>query len=599
MRSTVGAAFFAAIMCLAALAVVSCGGRGVPAGNLASPTAPASASNPGTPQGITVSVSPVSALLPPGVTQQFTALVSGTTNTAVTWSAGGVNGGNATVGTISASGLYTAPATIPTPSEITITAVSTANSSSSGTAMVDVHIHHDNQDAQNAPIKMGTSGGNKTDQQTSGGKLFCCSGTLGSLVSRGGKFYILSNNHVLDKSGQGTPGDPISQPGLADTNCGEQPNMIVGNLTQAAPLGSSNVDAAIAQIASGQVDTSGSVLDLAAVGQPAAPSSTVAAPAVGQPVAKSGDATGLTCSSVEAINATVRVDYSTACGGGSTFTETFSNQIAISGSQFSSSGDSGSLIVTSDTARPVALLFAGSDTATVGSPISAVLGALQDPGTSEVPKMVGGADHAVACPAGSQDQIAATQRKAASNLPQNEIDRATAARNRYAEELLADPAVSRIDIGRSDDNPAEPAVILTVTRQPQNPIPVELDGVRTKIVFAPEAQAQTNTQTQSAISGIFQSELARARAAKESHAHELMSLHSVLGVGVGASTDSPGEGAVVVFVEKGSSVSVPAAVDGVRTKIIVSEPFRTFTWGRRTVKSCSRAAAPAWNRLRP
>jgi hypothetical protein len=526
-------------------------------------------------------------MVPPGGTQQFTASVSGTSNTAVTWSAGGVTGGNGTVGTISASGLYTAPAMMPTPSEITIAAVSAASPTISGTAMVDVHVHHDNQDLQSAPIKLGTSGGNKTDQAASGGKLFCCSGTLGSLVSRSGNFYILSNNHVLDKSGQGTAGDPISQPGLADTNCGEQPNTIVANLSQAAPLGSSNVDAAIAQIASGQVDTTGSILDLAAVGQPAAPSSTVATPAVGQSVAKSGDATGLTCSTVEAIDTAVRVSYSTSCAGSSTFTETLDNQVAVSGSQFSSSGDSGSLIVTSDNARPLALLFAGSDTATIANPISEVLSALQDPGSGEIPKMVGGPDHAVACSGASQQQVTASQKKATANLPQSEIARAAAARDRHAEELMTDPSISRIDIGQSEDNPAESALLLVVNQQPQKTIPVELDGVRTKVVFAPSAQPQS-AQTQPAPFGIPQSETTRARAAKQHHAQELMSTQSVLGVGIGASSDSPGEGAVVIFIEKGSSVSAPVAVDGVRTKVIVSEPFRTFNWGRRTVKACSR-----------
>ena len=46
---------------------------------------------------------------------QFTATVTGTTNTAVTWSVNGVAGGNSTVGTISTSGAYTAPATAPEP----------------------------------------------------------------------------------------------------------------------------------------------------------------------------------------------------------------------------------------------------------------------------------------------------------------------------------------------------------------------------------------------------------------------------------------------------------------------------------------------------
>ena len=42
-------------------------------------------------------------------TQTFTATVTNTPNTAVTWDVNGVAGGNSTVGTISAAGVYSAP----------------------------------------------------------------------------------------------------------------------------------------------------------------------------------------------------------------------------------------------------------------------------------------------------------------------------------------------------------------------------------------------------------------------------------------------------------------------------------------------------------
>jgi uncharacterized protein (DUF1800 family) len=61
-----------------------------------------------------------------GSTTQFTATVTNETNTAVTWQVNGVTGGSATVGTISATGLYAPPATIPATNPVTITAVSVA-----------------------------------------------------------------------------------------------------------------------------------------------------------------------------------------------------------------------------------------------------------------------------------------------------------------------------------------------------------------------------------------------------------------------------------------------------------------------------------------
>ncbi len=67
-------------------------------------------------------------------TAQFSAVVSNTTNQGVTWQVNGVTGGSSTFGTISTSGLYTAPAAMPTPGSATITAISKASPTASGFA---------------------------------------------------------------------------------------------------------------------------------------------------------------------------------------------------------------------------------------------------------------------------------------------------------------------------------------------------------------------------------------------------------------------------------------------------------------------------------
>ncbi len=85
---------------------------------------------------VTVSVSPTTASVPLSTTKAFTATVSGSANTAVTWSVNGIAGGNATVGTISGAGLYSAPAAMPASTTVTIQAISTANPASSGQATV-------------------------------------------------------------------------------------------------------------------------------------------------------------------------------------------------------------------------------------------------------------------------------------------------------------------------------------------------------------------------------------------------------------------------------------------------------------------------------
>src|ERR1700748_1546047 len=55
---------------------------------------------------VTVTISPRRAPLTLKQKQQFTATVSGTTNTGITWLVDGTVGGSSTVGTISTSGLY-------------------------------------------------------------------------------------------------------------------------------------------------------------------------------------------------------------------------------------------------------------------------------------------------------------------------------------------------------------------------------------------------------------------------------------------------------------------------------------------------------------
>ncbi len=87
---------------------------------------------------VLVSVNPVSAVLAPATTQAFIATVQNTTTKTVTWKVNGVTGGNATVGTISTAGSYKAPATVPTPSAVTVTAVSTVDSTKSGAASATI-----------------------------------------------------------------------------------------------------------------------------------------------------------------------------------------------------------------------------------------------------------------------------------------------------------------------------------------------------------------------------------------------------------------------------------------------------------------------------
>jgi hypothetical protein len=302
------------------------------------------------------------------------------------------------------------------------------------------------------------SGGNVNDRT----KRFCCSGTLGSLVTDGSSMYILSNNHVLARSGGASAGEDISQPGLIDTNC--QVAETVADLAYAAPLGSSNVDAALAELRPGAMDPSGEIMDIGV------PSSTIVAAAVGQGVTKSGRTTGQTMASISAINTTVQVQYQQGCGSGRKFRVTYTNQVVISSSTFSAGGDSGSLIVTNDTNHnPVALLYAGSSTTTIGNPIGEVLSRLGTAAGKTFSFDVAGAG-------GGAAQVQ-------SSLPADEIARGNRAKDAHAARLLGNDAVLGVGVGEDELNPGRAAVVVFVRRGPAAAaIERRLDGVPTRVI---------------------------------------------------------------------------------------------------------------------
>jgi hypothetical protein len=86
---------------------------------------------------MSISVLPGTASVGVGASQQFTATVSGAANTSVVWSVDGVLWGNASTGTIDASGLYVAPGTN---GSHTITAASVADSTQTASALVSVTV---------------------------------------------------------------------------------------------------------------------------------------------------------------------------------------------------------------------------------------------------------------------------------------------------------------------------------------------------------------------------------------------------------------------------------------------------------------------------
>jgi len=561
-------------------------------------------------QSSSVVVSPAAVTVQPFGTQAFTAAVTGLSSSTVQWQVNGVVGGSQTTGLISSGGTYSAPlkiapSLIPASGDnvtITVTAISAADSTVTGTATITLLTQQ--QAPQSGAAKMGTSGGNINDTGTG----VCCAGTLGSLISMGGTQYILSNNHVLARSDGATLGDAISQPGLIETNCSTTGTQTVANLSQFFNLESGpapKIDAALAQVASGKVDSSGSILLLGATqtngvpdpGAPAQgsgilPTQAMAAPHNGL-VAKSGRTTGLTCSTILAMNVSGSVDYYRNCGDTTVaFTVTYTDLVSVSGGDFSASGDSGSLIVTQDSAEAVALLFAGSDTDSVGNPVGDVLNAFA--GNNGTPTFVGGTTHQVL---GCSLTLTPAVAKAASPQVSAEMLRsASLARDLHAPELLGNMAVDAIGVGRSYDHPGQAAILLFVnSRGSAEGLPRSINGVSTRVIQAESwglhgmltdeesTQLLSNVAAPLVVYTLRAGELERAKAVQKAHQAEYLSQPGVLGVGITSSVDAPGEAALLIYVNHGASVSgIPVVIDGLRTRVRETSRFVAGRDGNRS-----------------
>jgi len=216
-------------------------------------------------------------------------------------------------------------------------------------------------------------------------------GTLGILAHRtSGEAVILSNNHVLANSNEGSPGDAILQPGSYD---GGRPQDVVASLAEFVPIQFKERDLGtlgrffertlapvlaplglgLQRLPSGKTNTVDAAIavprspdlvapDILEIGRVAG----TASAALGNRVRKSGRTTGLTQGRITGLDAVVEVDY----GGPSAV---FRGQLVSD--ILSRGGDSGSLIV-DEANRAIGLLFAGGQTTTILNPIDAVLGAL-------------------------------------------------------------------------------------------------------------------------------------------------------------------------------------------------------------------------------
>jgi hypothetical protein len=343
-----------------------------------------------------LAVTPSTSVLYTGMAATFTAKLPDGSAADVTWSLTTEGGSSYPPGLISSTGAYQAPSPVLNTLSVSVQAALVSNPSTKANASITLN-PLPNQEAQAAPIAAGTSVSNAN----SGGQ--CCAGTAGAIVSdETGKLYLLSNSHVIARTGEGVAGEQILQPGNLDTLCTGQGQTAVASLTYAPPLTSANVDAAIAAALPGAVRTDGAIIGFGTAdpggSQVAAPpASTSMTAVVGESVAKSGRGSGLTCGTITAIDTTITVNFPASCGATKSQNVSFQNQIVLSGGLVKD-GDSGSLVVDQSSARPIGIVagLSGDGSYATANPIGDVLAAL-DAGTAHKFNIVGGAEHEVAC----------------------------------------------------------------------------------------------------------------------------------------------------------------------------------------------------------
>lgn len=307
---------------------------------------------------------------------------------------------------------------------------------------------------QGRPVKMGTSGGNVKDFANG----FCCSGTLGAVVKdANGKFYVLSNNHVLGKSNAAHIGDLVTQPGNIDANCSPASADTVGSLSKFVHINfgantNNKVDAAIAAISPGTVSTAGAILDIGNPGQPKEAT-------LNMHVKKSGRTTGLRRGIVAALNVTASIQYPNSCGSSNHKVARYINQIAISDAPggtappFIAGGDSGSLLVQDIATCPatVGLLFAGDQAG------NAIANRIQDvlPPLGTGMKIVG---CAATSPSAEADDANAL------SMAHPKMIAAAAVQSRFEDQLFRIPGVVGVGIGLASGGSPDLAIVVFATK---------------------------------------------------------------------------------------------------------------------------------------
>jgi hypothetical protein len=304
-------------------------------------------------------------------------------------------------------------------------------------------------------------------------------------------------------------------------------------------------------------------------------------------VAKSGRTTGLTCTTVDAIDSSVKVSYYKDAAGTQFYvSKTYTNQIGMPGNYFSDAGDSGSLVVDTANAQAVGLFYAGSiGTSTqpgesFAQPIGEVLTDLSQ--FSQAPSgttftIVGGSPHTVNCL--NYDSNTATASATVSSAQMTAAR--TAAAQQGAAIVDASKGILGVAAGKSLDQPGQAAVLVYVdqSRTGSVAVPQNIAGLPTRIIptTASAVASGTAPTTSSITPGIHlpQAMLEVAKTVHKQNAAQLMSDPAFFGVGVTQSQDNPSEAALMIFIDRTRTPqSKPATVGGLRVRYRTMNPIK-------------------------
>ena len=196
------------------------------------------------------------------------------------------------------------------------------------------------------------------------GHIAITAGTLGAVVRKGKAIHLLSNSHVLARSGLAKKGDQILYPGKADG--GARPVDVVAELSGFKPFvtGGDFVNRADCAIARPMAARRDLVSEIKGLGLPKG----TVKPRRGMKVVKVGRTTGKTTGEIRDVNFRFALDYEQVGEVG------FIDQVLCT--RYTKPGDSGSLVLDKSTSRAVGLHFAGASGGSVFSPIGDVLSAL-------------------------------------------------------------------------------------------------------------------------------------------------------------------------------------------------------------------------------